>query len=130
MTEKFWIALKAIVLDNMDNVLVLFKSLKEDVNPNDFDIPWWRINFGEDLQDALKRECREELNINIQIIKPINTWWFVKNDLHLVWITFLTKYIWWEISLSNEHSNCFWKSKDEILNWNFPDRLKNEIKNI
>ncbi len=125
--QIFWIAVKAMILNQDNKILILFKSDDEDVNPNDFDLPWWRINRWEDLKNALKRECKEEIGIDVEIINPSNTWWFTKNELHLVGITFIVKYIWWEIVLSHEHSKYFWKTKQEILDWNFPTRLKQEI---
>lgn len=131
MTPFFAVAVKWIIKNPEWKYLILFKSDQEDVNPNDFDIPGWRINRWEKTQDALAREIQEETWLKIHIEKITRSRWFTKWDMHLVGITFLTfcedrK----DIHLSNEHNWYRRKTKEEILNWNFPARLKEEFKNI
>lgn len=130
MEKTFWVATKALIINDQDQVLIVYKSDKDDVNPNDYDIPWWRLEFWEKVEDGLKREVKEELGIDVEILQPNRVRWFVKNDLHLVGITFLAKYIWWDIVLSFEHTNFLRKTKKEILDWEFPSWLKEEIQSI
>ena len=64
----------------------------------------------------------------VEVEKLSRVWSFVKEDLHLVGITFVVKCEeGGEIVLSNEHTNYFWKSKEEILEGNFPKWLKEEV---
>lgn len=131
MTETFSVAVKWIIRNPENKYLMLFKSDSEDMNPNDFDIPWWRINRWESLEDALTREIKEETWLEIQIGKISRSRWFTKWDLHLIWITFITYCEKFQnINLSHEHNWFRRKTKDEILNWDFPSRLKEEFKNI
>ncbi len=131
MTQSFAVAVKWIIKNSEGKYLILFKSNQEDVNPNDFDIPWWRINRWEKLEDALHREIQEETWLKIHIEKISNSRWFIKWEIHLTWTTFLTFCQNREnIKLSNEHNWFRWKTKDEIINWDFPLRLKDEFKNI
>jgi ADP-ribose pyrophosphatase YjhB (NUDIX family) len=130
MMQIFWVAIKVLISNNQGEILIVYKSDKDEVNPNDYDIPWGRLEFWEKIEDGIKREVREELWIEIEIGKPNRVRWFTKNDLHLVGITFLAKYLWGKIILSFEHTNYIRKTKDEILAWDFPWWLKEEIHEI
>jgi 8-oxo-dGTP diphosphatase len=103
MSKEFGIALKAMIKSDKGEFLVLSKSDKDEINPKQVDIPGGRMEFGENLETAIKREIKEELGINIKIGKPSRVWNMIKDDLHLVGITFNAKYIDGEVKLSFEH---------------------------
>lgn len=131
MAQYFAVAVKWIIRNPENKYLILFKSDSEDMNPNDFDISWGRINRWEKLEDALMREIKEETWLKMSIEKVSNSRWFTKWELHLVWITFLTYCEDFKnISLSDEHNGFRRKTKEEILTWDFPSRLKEEFRNI
>jgi 8-oxo-dGTP pyrophosphatase MutT (NUDIX family) len=119
MDRKFGIATKAIIKNDEEKYLVLYKSETEEISPNEIDIPGGRIEFGEGV---------EEMGINIEIEKPSRVWGFIKDDLHLVGITFLAKYIDGEIKLSGEHTKYEWVNKDKILMGDYPEWIKEEFK--
>lgn len=129
MTKKFGIAVKAIIKKD-GKYLVLFKSENEDINPNEIDIPGGRIEFGENAEDCLIREIQEEVNLGIEIEKPSKVWHIIKDDLHLVGITFLANYLSGEIKLSGEHNKYKWLSKNQIINSNYPEWIKKEFKDL
>lgn len=130
MERKFGIATKAIIKNNENKYLVVFKSETEDINPNEIDIPGGRLKFGEDVNEGLKREITEELGIEIEILKPSRVWSLIKEELHLVGITFLANYIGGEVGLSGEHTHFQWVSKEEILDGDYPKWIKNEFKEL
>ena len=129
MENKFGVAIKALIRKG-DRYLMIYKSDKEDMNPNTIDRPGGRIEFGEKIEDALKREVKEEVGIEIEINKPLNVWGFVKGNLHLVGITFLAEYKSGEIILSGEHVKFEWLKKEHILNGKYPDWLKEELSKV
>jgi len=129
--KKFGIATKAIISDEKDCYLILHKSSEEEVNPNEADIPGGRVEFGEDLEAGLIREVLEETGLNIRIKSPTRTWSLVKEDLHLVGITFLAEVVEFkEVILSNEHSGYKWLKKEEIMLGEYPAWLKKEFEQI
>ena len=128
MDHYFWVAVKCILQDPEGKILIIFKSDREDVNPNDFDLPGGRVQWGEKLEDALKREVKEEVHLDIEIVRISKTRWFTQGELHLVWITYIVTCA--DISpirLSEEHTGYFWKTKEEILSGNYPQWLKEEV---
>jgi len=127
MDKKFGVAVKVIIKNKEGKYLVLFKSENEDINPNEIDIPGGRVEFGEDVQDSLKREVFEEVGLEIEILHPSRVWGFVKDDLHLIGITFTADLIGGEISLSGEHDAYRWITKEEILAGDYPGWIKKEF---
>ena len=108
MKNKFGIALKAMIKNDKNEYLVLFKSDKEDINPKQIDIPGGRMEFGESFKDSLEREVKEELGIEVEI----------NNN---------AKYIGGEIKLSFEHDNYSWLKKEDVFNSKYPEWLKDEF---
>lgn len=128
MERKFGVATKAIIRNDDGKYLVLYKSETEEISPNEIDIPGGRMKFGENAEESLMREIEEEIGINIEIIKPSRVWGFVKDDLHLVGITFLAKYIDGEFKLSGEHTRHEWIDKETIITGEYPKWIKEEFK--
>lgn len=128
MERKFGFATKAIIKNDEGKYLVLYKSETEEISPNEIDTPGGRMKFGENAEESLKREVEEETGMMIEIIKPSHVWGFVKDDLHLVGVTFLAKYIGGEFRLSGEHTKFRWVNKEEILNGDYPEWIKEEFK--
>jgi 8-oxo-dGTP diphosphatase len=107
---------------------LLKKSSSEDVTPNSYDIPGGRIEFGEELEDSLIREVREETGLNVKPLYPTNAWTFMtSDDFQLVGITFLAQYVSGEILLSDEHTQFEWISAEEIKERDFPPWLLKEF---
>lgn len=130
MENYFGVATKAIIKNQEGKYLVLFKSEIEDINPNEIDIPGGRLEFGEDIEEGLKREIREEINLTINIEKPSRVWSLLKDNLHLVGITFLATYVEGSINLSDEHNSYRWVTKEEILEGDYPKWIKKEFFNL
>lgn len=127
MEKEFGIATKAIIKNKDNKFLVIFKSDIEEISPNEIDLPGGRLKFGESFEDGLKREIMEELGITIEVLKLSRAWTMIKDDLHLVGLTFLANYVSGDIKLSQEHINFQWISKKNILDGEYPEWIKKRI---
>ena len=115
MERKFGVATKAIIRNKEGKYLVIYKSETEEISPNVIDVPGGRMKFGEKAEESLMREVDEEIGIKIKIIKPSRVWGFVKDNLHLVGITFLAEFVSGEFRLSGEHTKYKWIDKEKIF---------------
>ena len=54
-----------------------FLIVKEDLpNGSVWDLPGGKIKYGESPEETLIREIKEELDLNIEILKPVGSWFF------------------------------------------------------
>lgn len=123
----FGVATKAIIKNQEGKYLILVKSSKEDINPNTYDLPGGRINFGEKLEDAVTREVKEETGLDIKPQKVFEAWTFTKEGFQLVGINYLCEFVGGDLKLSEEHDNAEWYAKTDITLDKFPEWLVNSI---
>jgi len=101
---NFRVAVKAFIINN--NKLLIIKRAKSDPQmPEVWEIPGGRLNLGESPFEGLKREVKEETNLEIEVISPLNVRHFNRDDGQTItMIIFLCKPIGGKIKLSEEHS--------------------------
>lgn len=126
---EFAVATKAVVYDQEGKYLILKKSSIEDINPNTYDLPGGRVEFGEKLEESVVREVKEETGFDIKPKKVFNAWTFVKNDMfQLTGIDFLSELVGGDLKLSDEHDSAIWMSLEEVVeNDKLPDWLVKTI---
>src|SRR3990167_1787520 len=100
----FGVAVKAVLYQD-GKYLILHKSDSEDINPNTYDLPGGRLEFGEKPEEALVREVVEETGLEVQPLGLLNSWTFTKGDFQLVGIDFLCQLRGGVERLSEEHQN-------------------------
>ena len=116
------VGVKVIIKNNNGDILLL-KRTSQFLLPADseesWDIPGGRIESDESLRDALAREVKEEISIDLDgnpellVAQDI----FVQSrDLHVVRLTYTHKQPVDSLTLSDEHSEYKWFSKDELQN--------------
>lgn len=117
--KTFGIAAKAVIINQEKKFLVLKKSSSEDINPNTYDFPGGRVEFGEMLEEAVVREVKEETGYNVTPITVFNGWTFVKDDtFQLAGVDFICKLDDGVPSLSGEHISIEWLDLETVLKMN------------
>jgi 8-oxo-dGTP pyrophosphatase MutT (NUDIX family) len=120
--ENLWDGVKGIVRKS-DHILVLVK-------PNGtLDLPGGRVENGETIRSALRREINEETGLKVEIHDPVEDWSFYKTPNHLIkGITLECDYLDGNVELCEEHKRYFWAAIDSmnrlIFNHNFLRNLK------
>jgi 8-oxo-dGTP diphosphatase len=111
--ENLWDGVKGIVRKN-DQILVLVK-------PNGtLDLPGGRVENGEPVKSALKREINEETGLKVKIHGPVEKWSFYKTPDRLIkGITFECAYLDGKVKLCDEHRHYFWAAIDNIKRLSF-----------
>lgn len=82
----------------------------------------------ESPQESLRREIKEEVDLQIEVNEPFNVFTFTKDTGEFkVGITFICDYIAGEIKLSQEHSEYKWIKPKEFKNLESIASLYDEI---
>jgi len=116
--SQFGVAAKALIFKD-EHVLILYKSTLEAANDPDphkrRDLPGGRLTFGESPIEALEREVKEEVNLRIMVVSPVQVWDYVQDNFQLIGIDFLCLWQEGDVQLSEEHDQFEWVSREEII---------------
>ena len=107
--KKLGLAVKSFIV-NDKNELLLIKREDNDVHcPGMWEIPGGRLELGEDPFEALKRETKEETNIDIEVLNPLKVHHFERDDgQNITMISFLCRPKNNSVVLSKEHTDYKW----------------------
>lgn len=125
---NFRIGVKAVIVDN--NRLLMIRRRKNDPHNADmWDLPGGRIEIAEDPRTGLVRETKEETNLDIKLILPLDVHHFTRQDGQVITlIFFLCEKLSDEIKLSFEHQEYKWMDL-ENMEISVPHWLKSVLQN-
>jgi ADP-ribose pyrophosphatase YjhB (NUDIX family) len=118
---NFSLATKSLII-HQDKALIVKRKSNNPQAPNIWELPGGRLQPGENPFEGLKREIKEETNLEIEIINPLTVRHFTRSDLQVVTlIIFLSKAITTKVTLSDEHENYSWEPfstiKEKLNPW-------------
>jgi 8-oxo-dGTP diphosphatase len=113
------VGVKALIQNDQNELLFLRRNPKiypgKDLR---WDIPGGRINFEENLQDALAREVLEETGLEIDQssakLVAAQDIFVPEKDLHVVRLTYYANAS-GAAQLSDEHTDFAWLTKEQVL---------------
>ena len=85
-----------------------------------WEFPGGKVEKGETFEVALKREIKEELNIDIDIKNKLGEENYQDDKINVKLHYYICSHISGDIYL-NEHEDSVWVSKNEFKNYNFAE---------
>lgn len=126
MNRLLGVAGKAVIRKK-GKILLLKRSPKSDFDPELWELPGGKIDYGENLVQALKREVMEEVGLHIKVGRPFKTWHFYKDKFWITGITFLCDYVEGRVNLSLEHEAYVWIEPLEYKNYPLSTSIEEQI---
>jgi len=136
--KKTYFSIKTLIVK--DSKFLAVYNISD--NKKIWDLPGGRMEFGESAEETLRREIYEELSIEIEPIKVIDTWNYMHNEnTQITGIIYFSKMKTNKISISDEHDGYDWIdfektneifSKDFLLDkmqlWDWGSIIDNKIR--
>ncbi|MBS1595566.1 MAG: NUDIX domain-containing protein [Bacteroidetes bacterium] len=105
-----------IIVNDEHKILLLLRN--KNPEKGCWSIPGGRVEFGEDVEDAIKREVKEELNISVEIVRLLRVTNHILEDKKVHWLSpaFELKYKSGELMNCepDSHSTFKWFSLDSL----------------
>lgn len=127
--EEMRAAGKAVIVNEKGKILIIKRSGDETHLENLWDVPGGRFDYGEHPHEGLKREVREEAGLKINIVEPVKSWTFTRDNRQQVFgTTFLCESEEFEIELGDEHTDFKWVNKENLDSLEMHDELREGLK--
>ena len=114
MAEDYRLSVKAFILDENENLLIIKRSGNVDHNPDVWELPGGKIMPGDDPFKALTIETRCETDLKINIMYPLSVRHFQRDNGEIItMLVFVCNPVNKTIKLSERHSEYKWVSIEE-----------------
>ena len=115
MENVIIVAVKAMIMLN-GKVLIIQRAANDEVGANTWEFVGGKLDFGEDLEAALKREIKEEVGLTTTVDKLLYASTFKTHPYRqLVILSYLCTAHNDHVRLSSEHQNYLWANKEQML---------------
>src|SRR3989338_6690882 len=128
--KKHIVAVTAVIKNKSGGRFLMVRRNKNEIAfPGKWALPGGKLESGENIMAALKREVLEEVGLNIEEWKQfLRDYTFVRPDGHnVVGLCFLVKAVSEEVRLSEEFEDFRWIKPEELGSYDHIDRMEREV---
>ncbi len=126
MNKPLGVAGKAIIR-KAGKILIVQRPPDDAFDPNLWELPGGKLEYGEDLIESLKREVEEEVDLQVKVRYPVKTWHFYKKPYWVTGVTFICDYMSGSVKLSPEHQDYEWIDPRDCLGYQLSTTVKEQI---
>ena len=123
-TKPFGLAVKALVADEQDRVLMIRRSMKSKFYGHCWDLPGGKVDPGEDFDAAVAREVLEETGLTIGLEGVAGAAEYDMPAVRLAVLFLEARSRGGEVRLSDEHDAFDWVPRAELAQRETAGRLK------
>jgi len=116
---------------NEGKVLLMKRSQKEKFLPGYWEMPGGKVEFGEDINEAVTREVKEEANLDVKVVGPYAAFSYISDDgnRHTTDIQFLVEVTGdaTNLKIADAHNEAKWFGREEINGLEISESMKEAI---
>ncbi|NYB25977.1 MAG: NUDIX domain-containing protein [Methanobacteriaceae archaeon] len=124
----FGLAVRAIIIDDDDKILILKRSMDSKTNPGKWELPGGKVDQGEPFDQALIREVEEETGLIISLDTVVGASQQNLPLIRAVHIIMSGKIVGGELKISSEHEGYAWEFFENLNDYELADWLEYFIK--
>lgn len=114
--ENQGVCSNALILNTHSEFLLVKRVDKDLAFPGNWELPGGGIDYGENMEDSLVREVKEECGLSVCAVKPIAVNNFYIEKIQYFEVTYLCEVSdgFYDIKLSPEHSEYKWVNFNDL----------------
>ena len=120
---------KAIVLRNDGKFLTIKRGKTAPSHPLMWDLPGGELNYGEDPFAGIVREIKEEVALDVSNVKPFDVFGHENPWGYWVTIAYTCESLSGKVTLSMEHMEFQWVTKEEFFKLSSWEKITRFVKN-
>ncbi len=129
--DKVGVSQKAVVFNKAGKFLVLLRGSTAPSNPLKWDLPGGDLDFGEDPQESMLREIKEEAGIEVSELMPFDVEAHINSrKQHWVTIAYKARAQDEKVKISWEHDDYKWVDAEEFYKLLSIPKIVRFIKNL
>ena len=119
-SEHILVAVGAVIVDDRGRILIVkHKKERGGYWQGKWICPGGALEFGEEIKEGIKREVKEETNLEIDLVRPLVPFdRIVKLDertsLHVVYIDYIARLLGGELKVGSDAGEALWVEKKNI----------------
>lgn len=126
--RRMGMSVKAMIFCGKE-ILLLQKKDREGRHPWEF--PGGGVQFGENMEMALRREVKEETGLDIQVISIAGLWSYQRSSHQfLTGAIFVAQAQTKEVQLSNEHLDFAWVRPEDMKRYPIHSSLYRALRHL
>ena len=118
--EHILVAVGAIIKDDKDRILLVrHKKERGGYWQGKWICPGGKLEYGEEIKEGIRREVKEETNLEIELITPLVAFDRIvkihnKTTLHVIYIDYIARLLGGELRADSDVGEALWIEQDNI----------------